>query len=55
MSPIEVQHRIDDWLRDHAYDPDDIVLGDQGLTERQLPALHELLDIIRPEWRDASW
>jgi hypothetical protein len=39
------------WLHDHAYGPDDIVLGDRGLTDAQLPAMHELLDIVLPNWR----
>jgi hypothetical protein len=43
---------LEQWLRDHCYDPDDIVFGDQGLTERQLPALHALLDIVAPGWRE---
>lgn len=43
---------VDEWLEDHAYDVDDIVLGDQGLTASQLASFHELLDIIRPEWRE---
>jgi hypothetical protein len=43
---------LDQWVLDHAYAPDDIVLGDQGLTTSQLPALHLLLDLARPGWRD---
>lgn len=43
---------VEEWLEAHAYDADDIVLGDQGLTDSQLPALHDLLDIVRPGWRE---
>ena len=39
------------WVRDHAYGEDDIVLGDRGLTDAQLPAMIELLDIVLPDWR----
>lgn len=39
------------WVRDHAYAPDDIVLGDRGLTDAQLPAMHDLLDTVLPDWR----
>jgi cbb3-type cytochrome oxidase cytochrome c subunit len=50
--PIEKRYRVEDWLRDHMYDPDDVVLGDQGLTDSQLPAFHALLDLIAPNWRN---
>jgi hypothetical protein len=42
---------IDDWIRDHAYSVDDIVLGNAALTDSQLPALYQLLDLVRPGWR----
>lgn len=42
------------WLLDYAYSPDDVVFGERGLTDDQLPALHELLDIVLPDWR-LSW
>lgn len=44
----EVVHQ---WVHAQAYTPDDIVLGDQGLTAAQLPDLHKLLDKLDPEWR----
>jgi len=47
-----MEEKLDQWLRDHAYDVDDIVLGDQGLTSSQLPEFHELLDIVVPGWRE---
>lgn len=43
---------VDRWITDTAYAPDDFVFGDAGLTDRQLPALHELLDLVRPGWRE---
>lgn len=43
---------IDQWIRDHAYGPDDIVFGTLGLSSTQLPAIHELLDIVRPGWQE---
>lgn len=43
---------IDQWIRDHAYDPDDIVLGD-GITYGHIVAdVQELLDLARPGWRE---
>jgi hypothetical protein len=47
-----VTEKLEQWLRDHCYDPDDIVLGDQGLTASQLAAFHDLLDIVAPDWRE---
>jgi hypothetical protein len=46
-------HGIDQWILDHAYAPDDIVLGHRGLMDDDETAdLHELLDLARPGWRD---
>lgn len=42
---------VDQWIVDQAYAPDDFVFGDAGLTDRQLPDLHRLLDLVRPGWR----
>lgn len=42
---------VDKWILDHAYSPDDIVIGD-GTTPDQLVDLQELLDAARPGWRD---
>lgn len=44
--------KVRQWVKEHAFAPDDIVLGDQGLTDAQLTSLHELLDIVHPDWRD---
>jgi hypothetical protein len=48
--------KIDQWIRDHAYAPDDIVLGDgyecQSLPVSQNADLQELLDLARPGWRE---
>jgi hypothetical protein len=43
---------IDQWIIDHCYAADDMVFGDRGLTDEQLPAMQELLDIIRPGWKE---
>lgn len=43
---------IDGWILDHAYAPDDIVLGDAGLTASQLSEMQELLECARPGWHD---
>lgn len=40
------------WLMEHAYAPDDVVLGDRGLTDAQLPDLYLLLDRLDPTWRE---
>jgi hypothetical protein len=44
---------IDKWILDHAYAPDDIVLGDgiTSISDDWLNDLHELLDLARPGWR----
>lgn len=53
MTEPDVQDTlVDQWIRDHAYDVDDIVFGSSGLNDDQLPALHKLLDIVRPGWRE---
>lgn len=51
LALVDLTGRLDQWIKDHAYSPDDVVLGDQGLTDEQIPALHELLDVARPDWR----
>lgn len=43
---------VDEWIEDHAYAPDDIVLGNRALEDEQLPEFHQLLDIVRPGWRE---
>lgn len=45
---------VDRWVRDHAYAPDDIVLGDgvTSISDKWLDSLHALLDAARPGWRD---
>lgn len=47
----ETREKVDTWLRAYAYSSEDIVLGDAGLTARQLPDLHALLDSLSPDWR----
>lgn len=42
---------IDEWIKDHCYADDDIILGGRGLLQHQCEALWELLDIVRPGWR----
>lgn len=40
------------WVKDHAYAPDDIVLGSMTtLDDEGLTALHALLDAADPDWR----
>jgi hypothetical protein len=47
---------IDKWVRDHAYAPDDIVIGDGHECESVPPSqnadLQALLDVARPGWRE---
>lgn len=43
---------LDQWIVDHCYTPDDMVFGDRGLTDEQLPAMRDLLDIARPGWKE---
>lgn len=43
---------IEQWLLDHCYAADDIVLGYQGLTEAQIESLSTLLDAACPSWRE---
>lgn len=44
---------VTEWIEDHAYAVDDIVLdGDSPLGPLGLAALQELLDIASPQWRD---
>lgn len=44
---------VAEWIEDHAYDVDDIVLdGDSPLGPKGLAALQLLLDIAQPGWRE---
>lgn len=43
---------VDEWIKDHCYAEDDIVLGSRGLLEHQAVELRELLDLARPGWRE---
>lgn len=49
-----VRAGVDRWILDHAYAPDDIVLGDgvTSISDTWLTDLQELLDLARPGWRD---
>lgn len=43
---------VDRWVTDYGYAPDDFVLGGVGLGAAALAELHELLDLVRPGWRE---
>jgi hypothetical protein len=44
---------VTEWIEDHAYAVDDIVLdGDSPLGPLGLAALQELLDLASPGWRE---
>lgn len=52
--PDQREAELEQWVRNQAYAPDDIVLGPHTvLDKRGLANLQRLLDIAHPQWRNA--
>lgn len=48
---VEIMDKVDAWIREHAYSPDDWMLGGARLTLGQAADLVVLIDLVRPGWR----